>query len=634
MAIHSENGWRPNGVKRFSADISTAREWKSLGIDQIPARLSPFAVEAIYKGGPAQQLKLKGAINYDGAVPGAVVTGLKTGGEVTMDIAGGETVMRFIPKDNAPLTISRIDTDTEWRAEDISGRILTTGPLYRRKGNKSEVSTTLADLSLITIDRPNTRNLGLSFKSMKVSSHIIEKTQNWIFDAQGAKICSEDTPGPGTDIRMPNMALEIWRAPDTELRFAMSAPTANASTQLVTATDLAIMAEGTPNNFKMDYSPGAQNEGRVKFIGEALPRLPMNGVVHYTDGAFMGDARTNLPFGEETPINISYRFANGAGTAEVDIPELRFSPDGLQPQSLVKALKGKIAEVDGTVSAQIKLAFAAGQPLQSSGTAQLKSMNFGTLPGPFTNVNTELSFSSFFPLQSQGRQTLTVTQFDPGFPLENGTLEFELIPDGVKVYSARWPLGAGAIALEPFDWLYSAAENKVVMRVEKVSLGEFLNDLGEGSLQATGDIEGRLPIIMSGVNVKVDGGHLTVKDGGTISYKSNQIDSISEYPQNDRDATKALREHRYKDAVFQALQDFRYRSLTVKMDGPLDGAIEVGMEFEGSNKDVLNNQPFLFNINIEGELLNIMRSFNTKDQIKSELARRQLERESLPPNLE
>ena len=70
------------------------------------------------------------------------------------------------------------------------------------------------------------------------------------------------------------------------------------------------------------------------------------------------------------------------------------------------------------------------------------------------------------------------------------------------------------------------------------------------------------------------------------------------------------------------------------MDGPLDGAIQLGMEFDGSNQAVLNNQPFRFAINIEGELLNILRSFNSNEQIKSELARRQLERESLPTELE
>jgi len=639
LVARSHNGWRLDGIKAFSADISTRREWHASGIDNIPARLSPFQAKAVYKAGTKRQLTLNGHINYDGALPGGVVTGLKTGGELRLDIVGPETLMAFASQDGAPITLNRVETDTGWRAEDISGRLLTQGAIFRRRETTSKMNAQMADMSFIAIDDSNSRNLGMNFETMDITGDLAGESQTWNLRTQMAKICSEDTPGPGTDIRMPAMDMQMRREPNQDLQFTMTAPLATAKTQLVTATNLAITAQGSPDNFTLNYAPGETSEteieaSTVKFIGDPLPPLPMTGVVSYKDAAFTGAARTNLPFGEDTPIDISYRFQDGAGTAAVDIPELIFTPEGLQPQSLVKALRGKIAEVDGAVSAQIKLAFAAGQPLQSSGTAQLKSLNFGTLPGPLSNVSTQLSFSSFFPLQSQGRQTLSVAKFDPGYPLENGVIEFELIPDGVKVYSARWPLGTGEISLEPFDWLYSAAENRVIMRVDNVSLGEFLNEIGDGAVEATGDIEGMLPIVLSGVDVKVDSGYLRVKDGGTIKYNSEQIDSVADYAQDDNDAVAALREHRYRDAVFQALKEFQYRSLDVKMDGPLDGAIEVGIEFDGSNKDVLNNQPFRFNINIEGELLNILRSFNTNEQIKSELARRQLQRESLSPELE
>ena len=290
MTANSENGWRLNGVKKFTTNISTNQEWKTIGIDNIPARLSPFKAQTIYIGGNTRNLKINGAINYDGAIPGAVVTALKTGGDLTMMMTDDERVMRFIPKDNAPFTITRIETDTEWRAEDISGQLLTQEPLYRRKGNESDVSTTLSDVKFILIDQPNERNLGLNFNTMDVSGNLIENKQNWVINAQDTKICSEDTPGPGTDIRMPNMALELWRAPDQDMRFKMSAPIAHVKTQLVTANDLAIEAQGTPNNYIMNYSPGTLNKGRVKFTGDALPHLPMTGVVNYACLLYTSDA--------------------------------------------------------------------------------------------------------------------------------------------------------------------------------------------------------------------------------------------------------------------------------------------------------------------------------------------------------
>jgi len=55
------------------------------------------------------------------------------------------------------------------------------------------------------------------------------------------------------------------------------------------------------------------------------------------------------------------------------------------------------------------------------------------------------------------------------------------------------------------------------MRVDKVSIGEFLNDVGEGTMEATGDLEGMFPVVLSGVDVKVDNGTLEVKNGGIIN---------------------------------------------------------------------------------------------------------------------
>jgi len=623
--IHAiaENGWRLTGIESFTGHISTAKTWRKTTPDGLPVRLAPFKAKAAYDSqADIRYLQLEGNVDYDGPLPAGYATGLLTKGRMDMVIDAPALAVSYAPNNGDPITLRRFDTDTEWRGEDISAILVPATPLYTRNGNKARLTAKLKDTALIAIDNADARHLGMTFKDLDVDGTLTDERQNWEITAETAKICSEDMPGPGTDIRMPQAHLSVLNEAG-EIRFNMDSRAATAKTQLVYANDLAIQASGSPAHYTLHYHPGT-DDSHVKFIGDAIPKLPMTGFVTYKNETFEGTAKTQFPLTDNTPIDIAYRFKNGAGTADVVIPELSFEPNGLQPQYLVSALKGKIADVDGLVSANIKLGFAAGQPLRSSGTVKITDMNFGTLPGPLTGVNTELQFSNMFPLQSEGRQTLTVDNFDPGFPLQNGAIEFALIPDGVKVYSARWPLGAGFFSLDPFDWLYTAPQNRVVMRIEKVSLGEFLKDFGNGSLKATGDIEGTLPIVLAGIDVKVEKGELYVKDGGVIQYQSQQINSVSDFPDTDVKAVAAIRDHRYRDAVFEALKDFRYKELTAKIDGPLDGAIDVGMVFEGKNKDVLAGQPFLFDINLQGELLNILRSFDTNAQIKSELSRRNL----------
>jgi len=632
----TSNGWELDGVKAFSANITTAQALESKGLDGTASRLAPFDAQLAYTGGENKRdMIIEGGIDYDGSLPGGYVMGLKTAGRMAMKFRGNTMQVTFNSAEDRPILMTRFDTDTDWRGENIAASLISKEPVFQRKGNESSIDAEFSDVALQAVDESNTKHLDMTFAQMTTQGSLKGQAQSWDILGQQARIQSEDMPGPGTVITAPEARIQVQRESDSvPMQFYMAAPKANAKTQLVNATGIRIEASGAPDKYALKYSPGESGEGRVKFTGDALPRLPMTGVVNYADGAFEGTATTTLPLTDDTPIDIAYRFKDGQGTADVDIPDLRFAPKGLQPQYLVSALKGKLAEVEGLVQAKIKLAFAAGQPLQSSGTAKIIDMNFGTLPGPLSGVNTELTFTNMFPLQSQGRQKLIVDKFDPGFPLENGVIEFEMIPDGVKVYSARWPLGGGFFSLDPFDWLYSNEVNRVVMRIEKVSIGEFLKDVGDGALKATGDLEGTLPIVMSGIDVKVDNGELFVREGGRIQYQSQQLNSISELDGTDEKAIKAVREGNYRDAAFEALKDFEYQELRVKIDGPLDGAMGVFLKFDGKNGKVLGGQPFRFDIGLEGELLNILRSFNTNAQIKAELARRGLSKEEEIPDLE
>jgi len=112
LVAPSKNGWQLEGVKRFSADISTSETWRSKGLGGGPARLAPFKAETVYKGGEGpRNILLSGDVNYDGTIPGGYATGLKTAGRMTMDLRGPAMSVRFKPKGNAPIKIARLETD-------------------------------------------------------------------------------------------------------------------------------------------------------------------------------------------------------------------------------------------------------------------------------------------------------------------------------------------------------------------------------------------------------------------------------------------------------------------------------------------------------------------------------------------
>ena len=258
------------------------------------------------------------------------------------------------------------------------------------------------------------------------------------------------------------------------------------------------------------------------------------------------------------------------------------------------------------VITHISLPLAVMIALAYSVRKMLKDMNFGTLPGPISGMNAELSFSSFFPLQTNGVQLLTVKSFDPGFPLENGTVEFEIVPDGINLHSANWPIGDGQLSLDPTIWRYNAPQNRVVLRADNISLGEFFKNIGGGRLYATGNVNGVLPVVIEGVKVNVKNGSLAVRDGGVIQYSSPQTNQAGE-------------DNQIAGYAFDALKNFEYQELEAALNGPLDGPMRLNMLFSGSNPEVLAGSEFKFNVGVEGELMNIMRSFKIGQDISAKI---------------
>ena len=151
-------------------------------------------------------------------------------------------------------------------------------------------------------------------------------------------------------------------------------------------------------------------------------------------------------------------------------------------------------------------------------------------------------------------------------------------------------------------------------------MGDFLNDLGNRKIQATGNVVGEFPIVVRGIEVLVEEGTLSVPDGGVITYDPGpNVPSYSE-----SEAIAVLRQRRSAEYAFlaqDALREFRYKELSATIDGPLEGDVEIGLIFDGSNAKVLNRQPFRFDISVRGELFNIARSFNSNAQVKSEILR-------------
>ncbi len=610
ISIASSDGVRVDGIRSAQGRLETRSTWRSRTPEGQPARMGPldvrFAFERPEEGSRA--LTLQGSADYDGDIPGGYVQGLNAGGRLLTQLTGERPIVRYTP--NGPLQFDKLDTDSEWGLEDFKGTIKPDGPVFSGASRQSaKVTTGLSDVTVRAVRDASSdsepADMDITLASATLNGIIRGDRQNWDIVFGPAQLLSETFPVPGTDLTLSSGNLAVELSAQNRTQFEFKAPASTLNTPLYTLTDMSLDATGTAEAYTLNYAGG-----QVKFItdpdSQPLPVMPATGALRFADGTFTGEARTHLPRAADQPFDVTYTLKDGRGTADVAIKDLRFRPRGLQPQDLVQALRGKIAQVEGPIDADLTLRFGGDAPLSGSGLITMKNISMGTAPGPVTGMSGTVQLTSLFPVVSAPDQTLSLDLFDPGIPLRDGRFRYALVENGVQVIDAAWPLGEGQITIDPFTWDYSAAENQVILRVSGVEVGEFLKDFGEGRLSATGTLEGRIPVIVRGIEVLVQGGRLDVPGGGLIRYRGD--DALIEKIPN-----------QYAAEAIKALEDFKYDSLFAEIDGPLGGEIKVGLAFTGNNKDVLFGVPFAFDMSVEGELFNIARSFNTNATIKSQI---------------
>lgn len=627
----SPNGYSLSGIKRFAARVATQGDWLAKTQDGQGARLGPTSTRVIYLAGETspRQLSLDTGLDYDGPLPGGRVEQLNLKGRVDVRLFENRQVLDFTPAKDARLTLAKLETPTAWTAENLAFSLPPTRNIFIRTSARSNLAATLIspdfDLTRPANETSPAQRLKINAGKMTVGGTLLPSgQQDWAVDFEAADYLSDTLPGPGTTASVRTARLLATLAPDTLPQISFESDSVQAATPLVQVKNMRVALNGTPETYVVTHSGGT-----VKLIGSAaagpaqaagFAQFPADGRVSFEGGKFQGQARLRVVKADNATVDIDYIYADGAGTAEIDVPSIWFSPDGLQPQNLLPALKGKIARVTGETRARFNVAFSDGLLTESAGYLDLINMDIGTAPGPLSGVNTSIRFTSLWPLETAGDQRLTMKSFNPGLELKDGEMTYRLTQSGVKVEQASWPIGNGSLSLDPFTWNYAAEENRVVMRVRDVELGDFLEDVGNRKIDATGNVVGVFPIVIRGVQVLVEAGQISVPDGGIIKYDS--AGPGRNYTQEE--ALEIFREQRsseYSAIAQDALKEFNYRSLTAGIDGPLDGEVTVGLAFDGSNPKVLNSQPFRFDITVKGELINIARSFNSNAQIKSEVLR-------------
>ena len=160
-------------------------------------------------------------------------------------------------------------------------------------------------------------------------------------------------------------------------------------------------------------------------------------------------------------------------------------------------------------------------------------------------------------------------------------LDQELTLDhaSLAIFDGTMELMPGKIRLEQTPML-------LTLRVHGVDLSQLLDSLNYPNISGTGRIDGELPLQLAAGTIDLQEGSLSGTRPGVLRYVG-PADS--------------------ENIAFKALRNLVYQNLQAKVNYRPNGDYHLGLRLEGSNPEVLSGHPLAFNLNISGQLPELLR---------------------------
>jgi hypothetical protein len=287
----------------------------------------------------------------------------------------------------------------------------------------------------------------------------------------------------------------------------------------------------------------------------------------------------------------------GRGRAEVALTPLVFAPGARQPGRLAPVLGDLLTEVTGTVALEGTIGWGGGAGGAADLALLVEDLAFTSGPASLSKVNGVVAIDRLWPLTTPPGQQLAIGLLDLGLPLTNGLIAFQLLPDqALAVERLRWSFAGGTVSAAPFRVSSATSDIMATLSADRLDLAQLFALTRLDGLSGEGTIRGTLPLRITGVEAVVEGGELRADGPGRLRYRPAAAPA----------ALQAGGEN--VTLLLQALENFHYEALRITLDGRTDAEMDIGLHVQGANPDLYDGYPIEFNLDLEGELANILRS--------------------------
>ena len=203
--------------------------------------------------------------------------------------------------------------------------------------------------------------------------------------------------------------------------------------------------------------------------------------------------------------------------------------------------------------------------------------------------------------------SLNIKRIDIGLPIADLTTDVSWSGDTVAFGETEATLLGGRAASPAFDYNIDTGDARFDLALSNVKLADILALEGDDIL-GSGRLDGTLPVFLSDNRPRVEAGRMEARPpGGSI-----QVTPAFSGPTGQPGLDFAL----------LALKNFHYEELRCEIEYSETGDLLLGVRLKGSNPDVENGRPIVYNLNISDNIPVLLESLRLQDQVTRQIEKK------------